>query len=265
MKKLLDKNKLFKVCSFSGGRSSALLTLLFMNQEMDENSEIIFCNTGFEHESTLQFVHDFETYFGIKITWLEYAGRYINPRVVDFCSASRLGEPFIKCCEDRKFLPNRAMRFCTSDLKIKLIKKYLKTKNIKHYNSFIGIRYDEPTRWMKLVNTPIKDVFQYSFLLYDYGIEKNDVNEFWSNAPFDLKIHSNLGNCSLCFNKGKGNLCSALRLAGNNKQIWMDLETKFGSTFSSRYSLRDLNNIAISQFEFPNSEMQDIDCTCTID
>tara|TARA_R110000868_G_scaffold106800_1_gene292619 strand:- start:67 stop:870 length:804 start_codon:yes stop_codon:yes gene_type:complete len=262
----IDKKDLFSVASFSGGRSSALMVIFMqLNKVLDTNSEVIFCNTGFEHISTLEFVRDFEIFTKIKITWLEFCGSHVPPKIVNFDNCSKNGEPFVLMCRERKMLPNRVARFCTSDLKIKLIKRYLKSKGITHYNAFVGIRADEEHRYHKLINTPIKDVFQYSFPLYDLGITSAYVLSFWSSLRWDLKIDSRLGNCTLCFNKGKANLCSAIRLDNNHLDTFLELEKEFNATFSSRYSLQDLKIIALSEFDFPAHTFQDVDCHCNID
>jgi len=265
LKKIYTKASLYKVCSFSGGRSSGLMTVLFSLFHLDTFSEVIFCNTGFENESTLVFVNQFTTVFGIPITWLEYSGSHVSPKIVTFESASRNGEPFRQMCIDRQMLPNRVARFCTSDLKIKLIKRYLSEKGVSHYNAFIGIRADEEDRWMRLINTPVKDVFQYTFPLFDLRLTQKHVIDYWSSAPFDLKIPSQLGNCTLCFLKGKANLIRAMHLEDNHFAEFNQLEVDFNSTFSSRYSLNDLASLAIHQQSFFPLDFQDVSCHCNID
>ena len=48
------------VNSFSGGRTSALMTKLMMEHEAHKYSAVInvFANTGQEHPKTLEFVHN---------------------------------------------------------------------------------------------------------------------------------------------------------------------------------------------------------------
>ena len=48
-----------KICiSFSGGRSSAVMTKMVLQKYPDAEIQITFANTGFEHEDTLRFVND---------------------------------------------------------------------------------------------------------------------------------------------------------------------------------------------------------------
>ena len=98
----------------------------------------------------------------------------------------------------KKSLPNRIWRFCTRELKIRVTEWYLQSIGIKkgRYIKVMGIRYDEPDRWIKYkddVMLPLKDAF----------VTKAKVFDFWKQQDFDLQIDSFEGNCDLCFHKGK--------------------------------------------------------------
>src|SRR6478736_1396061 len=103
------------VYSFSGGRTSAFMTIKGLELKNDENTVVIFANTGKENEATLKFVNECDLYiqrnFGKSIVWLEYNP---NPElwfnIVDFETASRNGEPFSALIAKRKYLPNRVAR-----------------------------------------------------------------------------------------------------------------------------------------------------------
>jgi 3'-phosphoadenosine 5'-phosphosulfate sulfotransferase (PAPS reductase)/FAD synthetase len=241
------------------------MTFLFSLFHLDTHSEIVFCNTGFEHESTLLFVHQFTSLLNIPITWLEYAGSQEPFKIVSYETCSKKGEPFKILCEYRKMLPNRVARFCTQDLKIRCVKKYLVSKGIDRYESYLGIRYDEQARWARLINAPIKDIFSYNMPLYDMGITQKDVIDFWNDAPFNLKIDSSLGNCTMCFLKGKGNLLKAMKLPNNHFNEFNNLEKSFNATFSNRYSLEDLHTLGNKQQSLFKYDFQDIQCSCTDD
>ena len=47
--------------------------------------------------------------------------------MVDYATASCKGEPFEALIRKRKYLPNPVTRFCTIDLKIRIIHKYLRS------------------------------------------------------------------------------------------------------------------------------------------
>ena len=54
-------------------------------------------------------------------------------KVVTYETASRNGEPFAKMIEKKQFLPNSVMRFCTTELKIEPINKYMKSIGIEEF------------------------------------------------------------------------------------------------------------------------------------
>src|SRR6056300_691121 len=135
------------VASFSGGRSSAMM-LDVLHENYNDEIFTVFCNTGMEHPATLDFVKACGDRWGID-AWLEYDGKK-SYRVVDYETASRNGEPFAQLIEDRKYLPNMVARFCTSELKVLTIERYLKDIGIFDYDMAVGIRGDEPRRLAKM-------------------------------------------------------------------------------------------------------------------
>ena len=166
------------VISFSGGRTSAYLLwrVLQSNNGLPKDAMVLFANTGKEEEATLKFVKDCELNWNVPITWLEY--RKVKPffEVVNYETASRNGEPFEQLIDKAKFLPNQSMRFCTQELKVKAIHRYLKSIGIKEYATLIGIRADEPRRVAKISNQEDK----FMPLARD-GITEKDVWDFWNN------------------------------------------------------------------------------------
>ena len=81
---------------------------------LPEDAVVCFCNTGKEHESTLDFVRDIEKEWNMPIVWLEFTRNPQKFKVVNYETASRNGEPFAELIEQRSFLPNSVMRFCTT-------------------------------------------------------------------------------------------------------------------------------------------------------
>lgn len=134
--------------SFSGGRTSAYLLwrVLQSNNGLPEDAIVCFANTGKEEEATLEFVRDCGLNWGVKIHWIEYTDAEKTKdrfKVVDFETASRNGEPFEQLIIKKKYLPNPVARFCTSELKILAIDRFLKSIGINEYTTAVGIRADE--------------------------------------------------------------------------------------------------------------------------
>jgi len=145
--------------SFSGGRTSAymLYRVLEAHQmSLPKDCVVCFANTGKEDEATLKFVNDCSVNWNVPIVWLEYQmtenvkDRW---RQVTYETASRNGEPFEQMIQSKKFLPNSVMRFCTTELKIVPIKHYMASIGYQEFDTFAGIRADEPKRVSKLRKT----------------------------------------------------------------------------------------------------------------
>jgi len=207
------------VISFSGGRTSAymLWRVLQSNNGLPDQAKAVFCNTGKEDEATLRFVHDSSVNWGIPITWLEYRVAEVPFEVVNFETASRNGEPFSALIKKKNYLPNPVARFCTVDLKILTLERYIKSIGWAEYENMIGIRADEPRRVAKIRANPSdgrKGVSRF-MPLAQVGVQKEDISQFWKSQDFDLGL-PNIGgvtyhgNCDLCFLKGASQLMSLI-------------------------------------------------------
>jgi len=210
--------------SFSGGRTSAYLLwrVLQSNGGLPDQAIVCFANTGKEEEATLEFVRDCGINWGVKIHWLEYQDAEKTKdrfKVVDFETASRNGEPFEQLIIKKKYLPNPVTRFCTIELKIRTIHRYLKSIGWDDHNEtqdWMGIRADEMRRAAKVDRSRVP--------LVTAGITAADVGRFWKAHSFDLKL-SNIGgktlhgNCDLCFLKG-GNIILSLIAEKPDRAVW---------------------------------------------
>lgn len=250
-----------KVISFSGGRSSGMM-LYKCHKESDI---VLFANTGKEKEGTLKFVKNCQDHFGIDIIWLEYCP--VNGfKIVDYNTASRKGEPFSALIAKRKFLPNVVTRFCTTELKIRPMSKYLKSIGIKgkDVEMAIGIRHDEERRYQRNKGEMKSIGWERVMPLYDMKITKPDVDLFWKTMPFDLEIQNHQGNCDLCFLKGITKKINILREDPSVAEWWIKEEEKSGNLFVKNMSVKELLQIATTQQLIP-FEDDDVDCYCTID
>jgi len=250
------------VISFSGGRTSAymLYRVIQDNGGLPSDAVVCFCNTGKEDPNTLEFVHDCELNWNVKIHWLEY--RSENPKfvVVDYATASRDGLPFEQLVTSRKYLPNPVARFCTSELKVLLIDRYMKSLGMDDYETMVGIRADEPRRAVKMRQDKL-------IPLVDAGITQKDVQAFWQSNDFDLSLKfmdgvTALGNCDLCFLKGPNQIKSLINNKPDRAIWWAKMEEKIGSTFrSDRPNYSQMMNFANKQ-ENLFGEEETIACFC---
>lgn len=219
--------------SFSGGRTSAymLWRVLQANGGLPSDAVACFANTGKEEDATLDFVRDCEINWGVKIHWLEYQSTDPKFKVVNFETASRSGEPFENLVKKKKYLPNMVARFCTSELKVMTIDRYLKSIGVEEYITFVGIRADEPRRVAKMRGN--KDIKLTP--LADAGVTQQDVWDFWSSQPFDLKLQKTNGasNCDLCFLKGANIIMGLIAQNPERAVWWAKMEEDIGGKFRS--------------------------------
>jgi len=224
----------------------------------DEEIYTVFCNTGKEHPATLEFVRDCGEYFGVD-AWLEYDGKK-SYKVVDFDTASRNGEPFDQLTTDKKYLPNMMARFCTSELKVLTIERYLADIGIDDYDTAVGIRGDEPRRLARMRAKP-------NYIMPLAAYSESDVSDFWAGMPFDLKLpkaeHNLYSNCDLCFLKGGKIKQSIIRENPSTAEWWAAQEEKIGGRFrSDQPTYKEMQVIAREQPSFDFGDDETIPCFC---
>jgi 3'-phosphoadenosine 5'-phosphosulfate sulfotransferase (PAPS reductase)/FAD synthetase len=250
--------------SFSGGRTSAYLLwrVLQSNNGLPDEAIVCFANTGKEDEATLQFVHDCQTNWGVEIHWLEWRNADPAFERVTFETASRNGEPFEALIKKRNYLPNPVTRFCTAELKIKTIHKYLKSLGWDHNEDmdWIGMRADEQRRAAKMTDKLIP--------LVKTGVTQVDVQEFWKNSLFDLGLRfgngiTPLGNCDLCFLKGQNQVMSMIADKPARAIWWADMEHKIGGTWrNDRPTYASMLKFSADQSDMFNGNDDSVACFC---
>ena len=263
------------VISFSGGRTSGFMLYKVLEahqMSLPDDAKVIFANTGKEDEATLKFVNDCSIYWNVPIVWLEYQDHEDSKqrfKVVTFETASRNGEPFEAIIRKRQYLPNPVTRFCTAELKIRTIHKYLRSIGWDDHDEnsdWIGIRADEPRRAAKIARerTP----------LVSAGIGKTDVGNFWKAQPFDLGLPNfngvtYHGNCDLCFLKGESQTRSLIAEKPERAIWWAKMEAMAmaskpdGARFrKDRDSYQAMMNYAKDQMPMFDDPDESIACFC---
>ena len=261
--------------SFSGGRTSAymLWRVLQSNGGLPPEAVVCFANTGKEDEATLEFVRDCAKTWLVPITWLEFRDTEDRFEVVTFETASRNGEPFEALIRKRSYLPNPVTRFCTIDLKIRPIGRYLlslgmaDTRTEAENMSMIGMRADEQRRAAKIADKS-------RIPLVTAGITKEDVGAFWRAQPFDLGLPNNNGvtmhgNCDLCFLKGGAQILSLIAEKPARAVWWAGMEAlalaskPSGAVFrSDRPSYAQMLKFAADQTDMFDQNEEAISCFC---
>ncbi|QKJ28447.1 phosphoadenosine phosphosulfate reductase family protein [Mucilaginibacter mali] len=244
--------------NFSGGKISALMTILLKPTPDDI---VLFTDTGREHKKTYKFIDDFERYEGIKVHRVTYTHKK-SPGLTGMTALNR----------KKVYLPNRVKRICTVELKILMTKRYLRSIGIQRFEQFIGFRADEQDRIIGL-KSQYKKVST-RFILNEQGVTKPMVDQYWLLKPYTLEIPSILGNCDLCFLKGKATIIRILQLFPELAEPWIADEDEMSArtgkqvSYFSDITYRQLLQIAQSQktlFDEVNLEKlaPAYSCSCT--
>ena len=222
--------------SFSGGRSSAVMTKILIEKMADSHEIIVtFANTGCEHEGTLQFVRDCDSIWNFNTVWLEaiIGPEGVGPRakIVTFETASRNGEPFEAAIKKHGIF-NPANPNCTNRLKIEVMESYLKSLGWRRgeYTTAIGIRADEIDRL-----SPRARALGVIYPLVELGIGKPQVIAMMRNAEFDLHLPGeHYGNCVWCWKKTQRKLMTIAKHTPEAFEFPRRMEEVHGSVNTDR-------------------------------
>ncbi len=195
----MRRPKLF--VSFSGGRTSGFMAW-WITQNFSDQFEIVvvFANTGSEANETLDFVDQCDREWGLGVVWVEAVVHHderksCTHKVVDYQSASRNHEPFEEVIK-KYGIPNTSFPHCTRELKLNPMLSYIRSLGWKDFTTAIGIRADEVDR----MNANYREN-KFWYPLVKMGVTKRDVNNWWSEQPFQLELKEHQGNCEFCWKK----------------------------------------------------------------
>lgn len=262
--------------SFSGGRTSARMLRGILDAGLEPDVHVLFANTGKEREETLVFVHEVATRWNVIVHWVERPEEG-GMREVDFYTAARAGEPFKALVTHRNFLPNPVTRFCTQELKIRVMRDWMLARGYDHWTNVVGLRADEPGRVAKQRQSSYKH-WDVQMPLADAGVTVEDVRAFWRCQPFDLGLRPWEGNCDLCFLKGRAKRERIMRDRPDLAAWWMEMEMEMRGVESPRAALfradapsyKDL--FALSQrpmLPFASEDLDGVDdlgdCACELE
>jgi 3'-phosphoadenosine 5'-phosphosulfate sulfotransferase (PAPS reductase)/FAD synthetase len=271
--------------SFSGGRTSGymLWRVLQSNGGLPAEAKVCFANTGKEDEATLQFVRDCQEHWGVPITWLEYQSAdepSLRFKLVNFDTASRDGEPFEAVIRRKSYLPNPVTRFCTVEMKIRTMHRYLRSlgwaDGNNEWDQFVGIRADEQRRVAKIRARPSPETTKETMCLplADAGVTVHDVGAFWDSQPFNLGLptfngRTLAGNCDLCFLKPAAQIQSLIAEKPERAVFWARMERlslsskPSGAVFrSDRPSYAEMSKFTAEQRDMFDKDEEGIACFC---
>lgn len=175
------------VVSFSGGKDSTAMLLRMLEENMPIDV-ILFCDTGLEFPEMYDHINKVEAYIGRKITRLkpEKDFMYLATEHARVVKSNKIPGVNPGDVTYGYGYPSPFSRWCTSELKVRPIEKYLK-KLKKDYDiiQYIGIAYDEQRRKRDKMYPLIqwemteKDCLQYC---YDRGFNFGGLYEIWDRV-----------------------------------------------------------------------------------
>ena len=167
-------------------------------------------------------------------------------------------------------MPNTRARFCTVELKIRTMRRYLQSLGWEEWDNMIGIRADEQRRAAKM--KPDSKQENPVMPLHQAGVTKAEVLEFWANNDFDLELpiingETIGGNCDLCFLKSLPKIVT-LVAQKPERAIWWAKQEKWAQTQTSgdgnRFRIDRPRYADIHRFVDKQMDMFDdsIECFC---
>jgi 3'-phosphoadenosine 5'-phosphosulfate sulfotransferase (PAPS reductase)/FAD synthetase len=248
--------------------------------QLPNEAKVIFCNTGKEEEATLRFVNECSKRWNVEITWLEFAVQDNEKisKVVNFETASRKGEPFEAVINwYQPSLPNGRARYCSSQMKTRTMHRYLRSLGWTEWDSFIGIRADEPRRVAKFRANPHPENKNETVCmpLVPNNVSSKEVGNFWNGQEFDLELpningKTMHGNCDLCMLKPKSQILSLITEKPDRALWWIKQEEEAakrcagdGKFFAiDRPTYAQMYKYAAEQTDMFDKDEEAISCFC---
>lgn len=240
-----------RVFNFSMGETSAYMTIRYYRP----GDLVVCCDTTREDPKSYKFLHDFEAHEGIPVHKLQLPGGW---------------QRFLEKWGHGKKIPNRGMRECTLELKVRTARRYVRELVGMRYENFIGFRWDEKHRvdaheekWQQVTTR---------FPLYANMVTKEDINKFWENKPYRLEIPRILGNCDLCFMKGPDAIIKILTNYPERADRWIadeeDSRNIYGHTYVKGFKMSELKEKALVLISsgkiYPLEQVTpQMNCVCT--
>ena len=137
------------ICSVSGGKDSTamVLRLLDMGFTFDQ-MQMVYMDTGWEHKKTYEYLDYLEDFFKVPILRLKREVKIKEPHgpfIEKIETMLGFESPYVRMLFRKNFFSNRLGKWCTSQLKMRPFKDFLKTLE-DEYISCVGIRREESQR-----------------------------------------------------------------------------------------------------------------------
>lgn len=206
-----------------------------------------------------------------------FSNKVESIKEVDYDTASRNGKPFIdvflyKCAirimkREGLVLPNSHQRWCTGDMKEKVMTRWLSNNGIKEFTSYVGMRADEPIRVDRMFRKNDKNKkIQFDCPMYWESVFKSDVLKAWKDQPIDLGLFGEtnsfrdfIGNCIFCHLKSRIKKLYLLQ-NGYSSNLFKQIE-RLAFAYNGEYDCMALSHGSYESLEKEAHEIEKIPIT----
>ena len=224
------------IVSFSGGKDSTALLLMMIDKKMNID-EIIFCDTGKEFPQMYDHIKKVEKYIGRKITVLK-SNKSFEYLLSTETRPNQKGKNVGLGWMDFRF------RWCTSELKKDVIRKYL--KGIGGYVTYIGFASDETNR---------KHQKKQVYPLQEWGVTEKQALKYCYSKGFDWNGLYNQFHRVSCYCCPLQRIGELRNIYNNFPNLWKDmqkLDKMSWRKFRSDYTLSELEQ----KFDRENEQLK---------
>lgn len=188
------------------------------------------------------------------------------------------GSTFEQIIKDRSnYLPNKMVRYCTSEMKVIPIFNYLKSLEILPVNMRIGYRPNETERAKRMLQKEVNGIENFktvidssgarnkwseipyrkvTFPLINHNISKDIIYNYWDDKPV---LFAYRNNCVMCVNR-QPLMIAHMATKEKRKVEWAErIEKKTGNQFLSGVSMSNILKYSVQGQLFNDDDFSDCD------
>ena len=221
------------ILGLSGGKDSAALAIHMNNKHPEIDVEYFFTDTGYELPETYKFLDKLKTRLDKEIHVIQPVNSF---------------DYYMK--KYNNFLPSQNARWCTIEMKLKAMEKWLKPYLDANDEivTLIGIRFDERGRTGYKSNNPsIKARFPFIEDMIDRDGVLSILEESGLGLPEYYKWRSRSG-CTFCFFQKK---VEWIGLKENNPSAWEHAKSLEKKATKSQSAFTWIKDLPLTELEKP--------------
>lgn len=217
-----------QIVMFSGGASSSYLAKLVVEEYGKENTILLHTPTYAESPDADRFRKQVAEYLGMEIT------------------EESLGKDLWTLIEDNNCLPSFHIPFCTTELKIKMSRRYWKRLKEQGIEFTVHFGYGA-NEWRRVQKQSVRlevEGWKSKYLIHERQIPedliRNTIKNEWKICLPETYRFLSHNNCIPCWKGGKGHWVAVAKYYPEEFKRAMVLEEKIGHTVFKDCSLKDI-------------------------